>query len=583
MFTAAEQYQLERINAARLDPLGEVARNPDVADLNQGLEPGRVDATPKQPLAPNAFLTVASEGHAEWLLATNNWSHTGAGGSSPRDRAEAEGYTLVAPGSVGENLSRVSEWPGPVDPNEAIAGMHDGLFASPSHRVNILNGNFREIGIAQVDGTFAATGSDGVLRDFPTSMLVNKFGQSGPSVFLTGVAYADADADGAYSIGEGTAGVGFAAQGVSTTTAAAGGYGLQLTKAENVTVTVTFGAVTMQAAVDLSDQNVKLDLVDGVRLMSSGDLTLLDGATEAALLGIADLSLTGNDAGNLLIGNAGRNMLTGGSGNDTLMGGLGDDVLDGGGGVNTAVFSGNEADYLVEMNGSTVVVTDTRAGNGNEGVNTLSRIQILEFADGSVTLEGPVDPDPVDPDPDPVDPDPAEPLPLAGHIAGRAGQDISGAKVVFTPDEGDPVTLQAGADGRFTLELEEGMSGRLDASMDWTPGAPTVTTASALEALRMAVGLNPSWGPATPMDMIAADIDGNGSITTADALAILRAAVGLPGQHSPHWVFLDPDADHSAITRQNVSYETGIEIAAAEAGQALDLTAVLVGQVQGFT
>ena len=576
MLSASEQYQLERINQARLDPLGEVARNPAVATLNQGLAPGTLDATPKQPLAPNALLTDAAEGHGAWLLQTNTFSHTGQGGSSIQDRIEAGGYSLVPPWAVGENLSWKGELPGPIDLGAVIVEQHDGLFESFSHRTNILNGDYREIGVSQLRGDY--THIDGVTYD--SSMVVNKFGLTGPSVFLTGVAYSDTDGDGFYSIGEGTGGVGFAAQGVSTSTADSGGYGLQLTKAANVTVTVTFGAVTMQAAVDLSDQNVKLDLVDGVRLLSSGDLTLLAGASEAALLGIADISLTGNDAGNLLIGNAGSNALTGGAGNDTLQGGLGDDVLDGGGGVNTAVFTGNEADYVIDVNGDTVIVTDTRGGTVDEGANTLTRIQILQFADGSVTLDDPVDPDPVDPDP--VDPDPVGPVTMAGQVSGRAGQDIAGARVLFTPAEGTPIEVQTDADGRFAMELPDGIAGRFDASMDWTVGAPPITTAMALEALRIAVGLNPSWGPASAMDMIAADITGDGRVTTADALEILRAAVGLESEHRPHWVFLDPEADHSAITRNDVAYETGIEIAAPDAGQALDVTALLVGQVQGF-
>ena len=400
MLSAAEQYQLELINRARLDPLGEVQRNPEVGSLNQGLAPGRLDAAPKQPLAPNAQLAAASEAHGRWMLDANTFSHTGARGSSPRDRAEAEGYGLIRPSGIWENIALWGSFP-TVDGNAAMAEHHAGLFASPGHRVNLLDPAPREIGIAQVIGTYTARDGAGVLRDFPTSMLVNKFGLEGEAVFLTGVAFDDADGDGFYSIGEGRSGVTFAAQGESARTPGSGGYALALAPEADVTVTVRFDGQSIRAAVDMRDGNVKLDLMDGGRLLSSGDLRLLAGAREAELLGIRGLRLTGNDEGNLLIGNAGNNRITGGRGNDTLEGGGGNDTLDGGGGVNTALFSGRMSAFRIEQDGATVVVTDTRGGGTGEGSNTLTRIQVLRFADGEMELDLPRnDPPRNDPPPD---------------------------------------------------------------------------------------------------------------------------------------------------------------------------------------
>ena len=59
----------------------------------------------------------------------------------------------------------------------------------------------------------------------------------------------------------------------------------------------------------------------------------------------------------------------------------------------------------------------------------------------------------------------------------------------------------------------------------------------ALQALRIAVGLDTSNGPATYEDYIAADIDGSGSVNSMDALNILKYAVGLDAP-DPHWVFI---------------------------------------------
>ena len=48
--TAADQYILELVNRARLDPAGEAARLG--IDLNEGLAAGTISATPKDPYAP---------------------------------------------------------------------------------------------------------------------------------------------------------------------------------------------------------------------------------------------------------------------------------------------------------------------------------------------------------------------------------------------------------------------------------------------------------------------------------------------------------------------------------------------------
>ena len=82
--TAAEQYLLELINRARLDPAGEAARMG--IDLNDGLSAGQISTSAKQVLAPNALLEAAATGHTQWMLSADVFSHTGLNGSSPGDR-----------------------------------------------------------------------------------------------------------------------------------------------------------------------------------------------------------------------------------------------------------------------------------------------------------------------------------------------------------------------------------------------------------------------------------------------------------------------------------------------------------------
>ena len=275
--------------------------------------------------------------------------------------------------------------------------------------------------------------------------------------------------------------------------------------------------------------------------------------------------LTAGAAATVIHGLDGNDTLLGGEGDDTLVGGRGDDLLDGGGGRNTAVFTGNRDDYVVTRDGDTVIVTDTRAGTVNEGSDTLTRVQVLRFADGETDLDLPLA------------------VPVSGSVLGRAGEPLSPVTVAFTPEDGAPVSVVADADGGFRLDLAPGVPGLLELSRDHGPEDPGITTASALEALRLAVGLPPSWGTATAMDFLAADFDGDGRVTTADALDILRVAVGLGAGHQPRWIFVEEDADLSGIGRLNTSVETGLALDPLDAAlDGLAFTGILVGHVQPY-
>jgi serralysin len=92
---------------------------------------------------------------------------------------------------------------------------------------------------------------------------------------------------------------------------------------------------------------------------------------------------SGNDT---IIGNAEANVLNGGDGNDTITGGGGDSII-GGSGVDTAVYSGNKANYLVSFDAATqtFTVTDQRIGSP-DGTDRLSQVEYLKFADQSSSL-----------------------------------------------------------------------------------------------------------------------------------------------------------------------------------------------------
>lgn len=347
----AEQFLLELINRARLDPLAEAARYG--IDLNASLDPGTISGLAKQALAPNEMLEGAATDHTLWMLDTDSFSHTGAGGSQPWDRATAAGYDWS---TIGENLSFRGTTAPSFDLEAYIQLHHQGLFLSAGHRTNIMGTAYKELGLSQETGAYTSDGTT-----YNSSFVTELFGTSGSKSFVTGVAYTDSDGDAFYSMGEGVAGVGFASGSVSTTTAAAGGYALALTAGAAVAVTGTGAGGAFSVTVDLSLGNVKLDLVNGSQFLTSGSLTLGSGVDDARLLGGAALSLTGNAAGNALEGNSAANLIYGLGGNDMIRGGLGVDRIEGGDGNDRLMGQGGR-DLLFGGTGNDLL----RGGGGND-------------------------------------------------------------------------------------------------------------------------------------------------------------------------------------------------------------------------
>lgn len=561
-----EQLFLELVNRARLDPGAEAARygiglnDPGPSGGAPPSDPLTPD--PKQPLAQNPLLSLASARHSDDMLARNFFAHIAEApaphGVTPTDRIEHAGYDLDGAWATGENIAW-SGTTGPLDLDGRILSHHESLFKSVSHRENILQDIFRETGIAQVEGVFRATDSGGIERDFNASMLTHKFAASGSNIFLTGVAYSDLDGNGFYSPGEAQAGIALSAAGASAQTAPAGGYAMALAgDTAQVDLTYIWDGETRAVSVTMDGRNVKIDIVGGTRVLSSGDLTLGDGVAEGGLLGAGSLILTGNDLDNLLI--AGR----------------GDSIIDGGGGHDVAWFSGALDDYHITRGGDAIIVTDIRtADHLNQGVNTLSSIETLRFADGDHLIDDLLDPlargsgD--------------APVTLSGQLRDLSGNDLGGGLVLFTPAGASDPTHANATDitGRFALGLDEGATGHLDAELSHGAGASAITAGDALDVLRIAVGLAPSFGPVQAQNLVAADLNGDGRVTAADALEVLRHAVGLVSPHAPKWAFFDADLDWAAleISKDNVLVERGIDIAMLDGDLDIAMTGILLGSM----
>jgi len=261
--TAWDQYLLELVNRARSDPAAEAARFG--IDLNEGVAPeDTISTDPKQPLAMNLYLVDAAQGHTEWMIATDTFSHTGSGGSSPGDRMAAAGYQFVLPWGWAENIALYQEKPTVPEMTWATEHLHEMLFVDDGypgrgHRLNILDPDLREIGTGVVAGDWDGWNAVACTEDFA---------YSGSDVFLTGVAYDDSVADDDfYTPGEGLSGVVVEATRqsdaahFSTTTWAAGGYSLALPPGtyDIMASGGGLGGVVVFNGVAIADQNVKLD------------------------------------------------------------------------------------------------------------------------------------------------------------------------------------------------------------------------------------------------------------------------------------------------------------------------------------
>ena len=127
-----------------------------------------------------------------------------------------------------------------------------------------------------------------------------------------------------------------------------------------------------------------------------------------------------------------------------------------------------------------------------------------------------------------------------------------------------------------------------------------ITSADALAALRIAVGLTPNTDPdgtgpktaptVSPYQIMAADVNASGSVTSADALAILRMAVRLTTALPQEWFFVEETRDFwneaanngqgaFSLTRTSATWDR--TITADPANGAVNLVGVLKGDVNG--
>lgn len=100
-------------------------------------------------LKSNSKLAAAALAKANNMFSVGYWSHFGPNGETPWQFIKSAGYTYVY---AGENLAKGFK---------SSEGVVEAWMASPTHRENILSGNYTEIGIAVVSGNLV--GEDVIL------------------------------------------------------------------------------------------------------------------------------------------------------------------------------------------------------------------------------------------------------------------------------------------------------------------------------------------------------------------------------------------------------------------------------------
>jgi serralysin len=326
VFDAREQLFLELVNRARMNPAGEAARFG--INLNAGLAAGTLNTAPKQVLAPNTFLEASAAAHSLDMLNHDYFSHTGRNGSSAGARMASAGYGPAGSFGWGENIAWVGTT-GTLNANAEVFSLHQNLFLSAGHRVNLLNDGFQEVGIGTSAGVYSSD------RNYNALMGTQNFAYGADNgAHVTGVHYTDSDNNDFYSIGEADGGrqVRVYKAGVlvgSCATAAAGGYSAEVTATGAVEVVFSGGglAAARGAKITLGTTNVKIDLVNDTCIESNVSTSLSQGSGHLRLLGISAINGVGNGYSNWLIGNAAANSLYGYNGNDVLVGGYGNDRL----------------------------------------------------------------------------------------------------------------------------------------------------------------------------------------------------------------------------------------------------------------
>jgi len=249
-----------------------------------------------------------------------------------------------------------------------------------------------------------------------------------------------------------------------------------------------------------------------------------------------------NATGRYITGTNGADTLMGTAANDTFEGDGGNDMIYGGSGTDTAVFRGVRNDYtFANLANGDLQVTNKAGSTANDGIDILSSIDILRFADASVSRAEVVDTTA------PSVPSLAVTKNVNGYAAGDTpvvtGATEAGASVkIYTSTNILVGSATADATGLFTAKLSpfnDGMNYQVYATA--TDGAGNISVASPMVAFNV-----DAHAPAIPTAALAynqgsnlATFSGTGEagttiqlVHTSGLIEIAEAKVGADGKWS---------------------------------------------------
>lgn len=324
------------------------------------------------PLRLEQHLNDAAEDHSEWMLAADVFSHTGQGGSSPRDRMIDAGFDFSGTNRSGENVGLQSER-GSAGIQDDVEDIHQSLMNSSGHRANLLNPDYDYIGLGIEQGDY---------KGYDVVMITQTFASTSGSVLL--------DTGGGTPVPPVTPEPDPEPQGPVLRRGDSADNRLDGTAGAD---TIHGGGgddtLTGQGGNDEMRGNYGNDLLDGqggadVLRGGLGDDTVSGGGGNDMIWGEpGDDDLSGGTGHDTLIGSSGADTLHGGDGNDSLNGGDHGDTMYGEEG-NDTLSAGNGGDLLIDARGD----NELRGGSGRDTVNAGNGDDRIFGDGGADTLHG---------------------------------------------------------------------------------------------------------------------------------------------------------------------------------------------------
>ena len=115
-----------------------------------------------------------------------------------------------------------------------------------------------------------------------------------------------------------------------------------------------------------------------------------------------------------------------------------------------------------------------------------------------------------------------------------------------------------------------------------------ITSADALSALKLAVGINPNADSSavSPYQYLAADANKDHRVTSADALAILKMAVKYTGGYTDfEWLMVPDSVGSLSMSRTSVNLPSGMTTSSSaltlDQNKAVHLVGIVLGDVNG--